>query len=393
MTCIRSTLLRAAAETALFWVGAVLTTLFLLTGVLAAQEGVGAPPLDPPPPAVQQGGALAAVLPDQIKVRCFASDLSPAYEDVLQKGAAVPTGRVEGGYRQVFLPLGPVGYVAKKFATQPEAGVVKAIGRVSFRYRPQTGEAPVANLGDGAELHVVGEHEDWWRVRYSQAESWVPAAEVQVFEQPPDTMKLAWTELEKVHRGEVDAWLQQVAAAAAAAQKEQADRQKLAALGDRLRSEMDKPVAEQQYGPLEQDLAALVQSLPEQSPLRADADALGKRIADRKWVAEATAVRGTVIPPPADLPVVAPQVRDPLERFDATGWLRYNSLLGRPGYFTIEKGKQVLYHVTCNSRRYDLMLFVDKEVGLIGPRKRPGSESMRVLDVEKLEVLGVPPRL
>jgi hypothetical protein len=39
-----------------------------------------------------------------------------------------------------------------------------------------------------------------------------------------------------------------------------------------------------------------------------------------------------------------------------------------------------------------LALFVDCEVGAIGPRRRPVTDSLSVLDVKRLEVLGTSPK-
>ena len=71
----------------------------------------------------------------------------------------------------------------------------------------------------------------------------------------------------------------------------------------------------------------------------------------------------------------------------AVGFLRWEKGLVGPGKFVVEKGGRRLYIVTCDSGRYELGVFVDCEVGLIGSRRRPATESLRVLDVEKLEVL------
>ncbi len=84
------------------------------------------------------------------------------------------------------------------------------------------------------------------------------------------------------------------------------------------------------------------------------------------------------------------QPKDELGRFQAIGWLRYERRLVGPGTFYLEKGGRRLNVVTCSTNRYDLALFVDREVGLIGPRRRPATETLSQLDVEKLEVLGTP---
>jgi hypothetical protein len=48
-----------------------------------------------------------------------------------------------------------------------------------------------------------------------------------------------------------------------------------------------------------------------------------------------------------------------------------------------------LFLVQCSNGRYDLSMFVDKEVGLVGPSRRPASDSLRLLDIEKIEILGL----
>jgi hypothetical protein len=126
------------------------------------------------------------------------------------------------------------------------------------------------------------------------------------------------------------------------------------------------------------------------SPLQDNLKTLQKNIVERKWVAEAMLVANEPVPAAKDVLPVQTEVRDPLERFDAIGWLRWQRGITGPGQYVIEKGGQTLYVVTCRSNRYELGLFVDREIGLVGPRRRPGVESLRVLDVEKIEVLGLP---
>ncbi len=400
MIDIRAGLLRSAAGSVFLWAGTCLAILFLLASALRAQDPGASPPVPPATPAQDPAQpttppVLGTVLVEAAKVRCFAGDLSPSFEDTLPKGAVVGAGRTEGAFRQVILPLGPVGYVSKKFTTAPQDGVVKAQGRVSFRYRPKTNEAPTANLADGAELQVIGEHEDWWRVRSASVEAWLPQAELQVFDAPTETMQLAYAELARVQRDEGAAWLRKIAEAEAAAKLAAEQATKLGELQQSLRQIQPDPVTgavpAAAFESIEQELAALAAALAADSPLRAGVQALQQSITDRKWVAEATAARDATPKPATDVPEVKPEVRDPMERFDAVGWLRYHSQLGRPGYYTIQKGGQVLYHVTCQSQRYDLALFLDKEVGLIGPRRRPGSDSLRVLDIDRVEVLGTGP--
>ncbi|GAB4155905.1 MAG: hypothetical protein Fur0037_24260 [Planctomycetota bacterium] len=76
----------------------------------------------------------------------------------------------------------------------------------------------------------------------------------------------------------------------------------------------------------------------------------------------------------------------------AVGWLRWERGLAGPGRYVVEKGGRDLFVVTCSSDRYDLSLFVNREVALIGPRRRPDADALRLLDVEKLEVLSLASR-
>src|SRR5688572_11256009 len=118
MIYVRTALLRSAAGAVVLWVGTVLAALFLFAAALRAQEVPAAPAKTPDVKAgealakveAQKPTGLGLVLPEQAKVRCFASDLSPNFEDTLQKGAVVALGRTEGGFTQVLLPFGPVGY-------------------------------------------------------------------------------------------------------------------------------------------------------------------------------------------------------------------------------------------------------------------------------------------
>ena len=69
-------------------------------------------------------------------------------------------------------------------------------------------------------------------------------------------------------------------------------------------------------------------------------------------------------------------------------WLRYESRLTGPGVYYIEKGGRRQHQLSCNTGRFDLSLFVGREVGVIGPRRRPIAALLSVLDVERIEVLG-----
>jgi hypothetical protein len=354
--------------------------------------------------------ALGTLLADG-KVRCWPTDISPTYEDAFAKGTVVGVGRSEGGFRQVVLPLGPAGYVHKKYASEPKDGGPKdgaakdgaakdgkvADGKivngkivtrgkaVAFRYRPKADEPPVKTLTEGTELFVLGEQDNWWRVRNPAIECWLPEADVQAFENPPETMAKAWAELQKTQGGEVQAWVAAVEKKKEEARLDDERSQQLLALQEQFGKELEKPLGQQGLDALAVATEELLQGLPENSAVRPGATTLKERIARQKWVVEATAVRDAVPVPIKDLPQPTPDVRDPLERFQAVGFLRWEKPLAGPGQFVIEKGGARMYVVTCNSGRYDLPLFVDREVGLIGSRRH--TEGLRVLDVERIEVL------
>lgn len=336
------------------------------------------------------GTALASVLAEEVHARCWPTENSPHYEDTFRKGAALRIGELERGHRRVLLPIGPVGYVHKKFTTAPAEGKVATSGaRVAFRYRPRSGEAPVTLLDEGTEFLVVGEHEDWWRVRYPGRECWVPAEAVQRFDEPPATLVQAFAEFERVQRGEVEAWIASVAAAEEAERLAREHADKTAALREQFAAELQKPRPEQALEAIAGATEALLAEMPQDSPARPALADLQRRVAVQQWVLQATAAeQETRLEPPKDLHDVEPAVvPDPLERFQAIGFLRWEKSLLGPGNYVIERGGQRLYLVTCDSGRYELSVFVDREVGVIGSRRRPAPDTLRVLDVEKIEVL------
>ncbi len=355
-----------------------------------------------PVPAVQQPGAVApaeasatsgeavgAVLVAEARVKCWSTDHSPVFEETLAQGATVRVGRSEGGHRLVLLPLGPVGYVSKKFTTEPAEGKVKTKGKaVAFRYRPKSGEAPVSALSEGAELVVVGEQDDWWKVRGAGIEAWVADAEIQVFDKPSAEQTVAVEQFAATHRQQSDAWIARQVELAEQARKAAENQKAYVAAEDAFRAEQAKPLAERKFDEIEAGLAKLAAEAAADSPLANGIAALQKKITEQKWLAEAVAVRDAEPVEPKDRPQIKPTVRDNLDRFDTIGWLRWRRALTGPGQYVIEKGGQDLFVVICSSNRYDLARFVDKEVGVIGPKRRPSNESLRILDIDKIEVLG-----
>ena len=361
----------------------------VLSGPLTAQNPVEADPAGPEPAGAGDPGPLAIVVEDEVQLLVWPTENSPPYEDVLAKDVVVRIGESRDGFQQVLLPLGPFGYVHKRFATEPADGKVVPKGRaVAFRRRPQSGEAPVTSLADGTELWVVGEHEDWWCVRYPAKEAWVPAAAIElVVDRTPEVLQ-AEEAFAAAQQAEVDGYLAAVEELRAQQLLADEQAQALADLQAKFGVVLDAGATEAALGELVTASDAFLGTLPEDAPLRPAAQELKRRIAAQQWMIEAVAVRDAEPVPATDLtPPPPPVVRDPLDRFQAVGFLRYQRSLVGPGRFIIEKGRQPLYVVTCSSGRYNLDVFVNREVGLIGSRRRPSEESLRQLDVERLEVL------
>jgi SH3-like domain-containing protein len=377
--------------------------------LLAAQEGqkpaepppagTPAPPTGATPPATPPAAPAVANAPstqptygkivaEQARLRCWSGAVAepPVFEETLTKDQVVAVGRSENGFRAVLLPLGPLGYVSRKFTDASPDGRVKTKGtKVAFRYRPRSSEAPVAQLADGTELHVVGEQDDWYRVRVPGIEAWVAEAEIHVGDQAEAALAIQYAELQSRHEAEVKARLDAVAAKAARAAQDEVDLAAVQVVQDAYLKEMQKPLSEQQFDPLYTALDKLAATLATDSAGRSAIDALRKRMDTQRWIAEAT-VAVNQKPPQPNVP--PPEKKDTLERFQSIGWLRYEGRLAGPGIYYLEKGGQRQYLLSCNTGRYDLALFVDCEVGVVGPRRRPQADSLSVLDVERIEVLG-----
>ena len=369
-----------------------------LTVTVAAQEPqpttitAETPPASAPAPAPAAPPQLGRVLTEKVALRCWPGTAAqpPVFEDVLEKDQVVMLGRTENGFRAVVLPLGPVGYVSRKFSEAASDGTVKTKGtKVAFRYRPRSSEAPVAQLEDHTVLHVVSEEPDWYRVRVPSVEAWVPEADVQIGDQADQALAASYAEWKAKQEAEVQARLDTIAAAKKQEVQNQADLAALKLVEDAFTAELAKPIKEQSYDPLNQALETLVGTLAAESAAKPQAETLKKRIETQRWIAEATIVRDAKPEPVAALP---PEPKDDLEKFQSIGWLRYERRLGGPGVYYLEKGDRRQCLVSCNTGRYDLSLFVDREVGLMGPRRRPAAESLSVLDAERLEVLGTIPQ-
>lgn len=343
-----------------------------------------------PPAAIAYG----KVLVPGAKLRCWPSQVAspPVYEDVLEKDQVVGLGRVEAGFQQIVLPFGPLGYVSKKFTATDDDGKVRSKGlKVAFRYRPKTTEAPVQQLADGTELLVVGEQDDWWSVRATAAEAWLPAAEVAAVPAGDAAAAGAFEALRVSHLAAGQARLDAVAAQKRLEAQNKVDEGVVQGIREAFTAELQKPAEQQNFAPLEAALDKLDQTLAKESSAKGSIAALRERIVAQKWVAEAMQLRDSK-PVPSAVPVTPQLPKDELERFQSIGWLRYETQLLGPGHYYLEKGGIRQHLVKCDSGRYELALFVGREVGIMGPRRRPATESLSVLEAERLEVLGAGPR-
>jgi endonuclease YncB( thermonuclease family) len=328
------------------------------------------------------------IVVDTAPLRCWSGAVAqpPVFEESLVKDQIVVLGRTENGFRAVQLPLGPLGFVSRKFAEATPEGRVKSKGtKVAFRYRPRSSEAPVAQLDNGTELRVVGEQDDWYRVRVPGIDAWVAEAEVQACDAADAAPAKAYAELRTKQEGEEKTRLDAIAALVARSQQDKADLAAVQVIDDAFAGELKKPLGEQKYEPLNEAIEKLAPTLAAESAGRPAVEALKKRIETQRWIAEATVARDTKAPL-ADAP--SPEKQDQLAAYTSIGWLRYESRLAAPGIYYIEKGGQRLYLLSCNTGRYDLGLFVDCEIAIKGPRRRPMTESLSVLDVERMDVLG-----
>jgi SH3-like domain-containing protein len=331
----------------------------------------------------------ARVRAEEARLRCWPGDVAspPVFEDVLTQGQVVQLGEHENGYRSVILPLGPVGYVSKRFTAEADDGTVTTSGaKVAFRYRPRTSEAPVDQLPKGTQVHVIGEQEGWFQVRAAGVKAWISNADVEVVSNDPEVVQ-AYEDYAVEIRKQPQARLDAIAAAAKQRELDRVDMEAVQVVESAFRQEMKKPSDAQRFDGLVSALAKVEKGLQEKGSARSAAAVLRKRIETQQWVNEAIQVAEEK-PPAVDQPPRPEAPKDRLERFEAIGWLRYQSRLTEPGFYYLEKGGRRQFALTCNTGRFDLALFVGREVGVIGPRRSPLDKELSTLDVERLEVLG-----
>jgi hypothetical protein len=306
---------------------------------------------------------------------------------VVQKDQVVALGRSENGFRAVIVPLGPIGYVSRKYAVaSPEGKVTTKGAKVAFRYRPRTTEAPVTQLGDGTELLVVGEQEDWYRVRVPGVEAWVAEAEVQVGTDGDAELAAGYAAVEDAPGSGSEAAARPDRDGAEARGAEQDRSRRRAGRAGRFHGRARQAHGRAEVRSTHRSTREARGNACSGVGRQAAVESLKKRITTQRWIADATIVRDSKPVPVVD--ATPPPKKDPNEKFQSIGWLRYERRLAGPGIYYLEKGGQRQYLVSCNTGRYDLALFVDREIGVQGPRRRPVTETLTVLDIERLEVLG-----
>lgn len=333
---------------------------------------------------------FARVADDEVALRCFATEQSPTYDDKLVKGDVVALLETDGAFRRIGTPLGPIGYVHSKFVTRQEDGSLVSSGnKLSFRYRPSRG-APVMLVDEGVQFWPLAQEKDWWRVRFVEAPAWVPASALESVEgSGRDELQTAYEGLGGRQREAVAAAMQEHVRSVARAAEEAERSEALAALRTDFLTERQRPLQERDFTAVKDALGTFVAGLDEASAVREPAQQLGEAIEREEYYARLQAVIAEPEQPAEVEEIYTPAAPDPLDRFHAIGWIRYDSggLTGTPS-IRLEKAGQLILNVTCSTGRYNLRMFDGMEVGLTGPVGRPHEQAMRAIDVQGMEVIG-----
>ena len=372
--------------------GALSAASLLACGVLLA--GVSAQEVQDPADQPASPGAVlyAKAVTDALKVRCFASSLSPFYEDELAAGSLVKVGEPFGEYRRVLLPIGVTGYVSKLFTTEPENGMVETTRpSVSFRYRPTTpnaAEAPVQTLPEGTTLNYIGEVGDWWKVRFVTESAYLPINEIELVGEETSDLAVNHAEFVDSYLAE---WRDATASYEDRIAAEKLRQEHIALLGElqgALQEQMSKEVSDRELQPVLIRITGLIEELDENSRLMTQARRFESLVQAQQVVIEAHALVNAVEPdpPPARI-TVTPTPKDELtESLPAIGWLSYRPGYDGPAAFCLQKGGRVVAYLYCNSMRYDLKIFEGVEIGVVGIRREDGA--VPYLDIQRMEVLG-----
>ncbi len=353
--------------------------IFTLTFSLGAQEESATEPQ-----------VYAQIQKDAAALRCFPTAHSPVYGETLAKGMFVRVLEEQGGFHKVELPLGVAGFVAKKFVGEIDKGfVTNEARRLSFRYEPKSGMAPVAFADKGAKFYVIDETEDgkWYRARYAAAPAWIAAADLQLITDGAanETVTAAWAELDKVQREQGTGFLAGIAAKEAAAKAKVGRAEAWKVIEASLITETKKPLAERDFSAVGKATEAHLETVPEAAEAERKVIAqFQDSITYNQMQSDAQKLVDEKLQAAVVKPVVAPKVESPMKRFNVIGRLR------KRGYqdYVIEKGGQPQCAAVCSSGRYNLDLFVGCEVGLIGSKQeRTHVEALRAVNVEKIEII------
>jgi len=361
---------------------------------VTSKPSEGAPTSAPKAAAATE--IYAQIDQDEVELRCFATDLSPAYGEKLTRGEVIKVGEADGAYRRVILPLGVLGYVHHKFLSQLDGGkLVSTAAKLAFRRRPFSHEAPVRFVDRGTEFLPLGEEGEWWKVRFPGGSAWVPETDLILF---PDggevaTLEAAYKDLGRRQHQEVDAAVAVVHQRLVEAAAKVAREEKLQDLQQGFSAELSKPRSEREFSAIATELDQLIGELDAEGSLYASAVDLQAAIEKDEYYRKVQEVIAEPVKPAVVEQLVTPIVPDPLARFDATGWLHYDSGgLNREPSLRLEKAGQLILMLTCSSSRYNLRQFDSMEVGLNGPRRRAHEMALRTMDVERIEILGGPPQ-
>ncbi len=367
----------------------------LVALVALVAPGIGAIPAQETPPAATESQpapkamTFVRIQAAEAAIRCFPTDRSPVFEDKLPQGTIVRVGVAEGLFHPIELPLGPIGYVHKRFTTTPSfdgdaAGTLATTGtEVSFRYRPRDGEAPVARLAKDAPLHWVGEDGDWWKVRAPGQVGYLAAADLEVLEGSDATAQPAfdqWT------RARTDSWKESVAKHREAA----VAKTQFAAITtqlDAVAAELARPSDRRDLAKADTDLAAVEAQAPTDDALRARITKLRETVdLQRKLQA---VLSSTPVPDRSVETLIEPTPRGTLERYTLVGWMNARSGSGTDR-FQLTKGGVPLANLSAAGGRYDLSLFDGYEVGIIGSLGGLQGAGIRTVQVERVEILSRP---
>ncbi|MCC6669848.1 MAG: hypothetical protein IT458_02220 [Planctomycetes bacterium] len=339
----------------------------------------------------------AKVKNKELRLRCFGTERSPTFEDALAEGEVLEVAKAAGVLRLARVPMGPTGYVAKRFTSVPEQGIVRPLGSdVAFRYRPVTGEAPVTTMAKDTALVVVGEAGEWWKVRHATAETWVSETEVEFVTDAAAAESLA--RLEARRRAEAqEGWTAIEKTLVAKRQVEEA-RGKLVDYQRRLvessaEAKGDRVKQVEALNQLSVEVGTLAATLTEGSEERKAAEALRERIDKQALITRALVVRDEPLRPDKETrerQIVRPATPDPLARFAEVGWIRVVQKAAPAEQVRIEKGGQVLAYLVNRNRRYDLRVFDGAEVGITGVYDRDEGQTVRTLNVDRMEVITAP---